>query len=333
MSDRNLPASPRRLLLARKAGAVPHAPALTTAAAWAGALLALVALAPRIASELTLAMRRGLLEAGAPSGAPLSSRATSIAERVGEVTAGALAIVAPVLLGAALLSLGVHLAQTRSVWIPQRRLRGAPLPPVDMAAHARAGLWSLAKGGALAAAGLGALVAAAPALGATWSLEGAQLLPAAAALLASAALAIVATWIALGALELVGRALALAAAARMTPAEQREELREGGTAGRLARGAQRASDPERELLAGATLVVVGDGACAAIAWHPRRNPAPAIVLARSGRGVELVLALARRDAIPIRRAPELAAQLAAAGRGEVPRAAWGELADLVALGR
>lgn len=332
MSDRNLPASPRRLLLARRAGAVPHAPALTTAAAWAGALLALVALAPRLASELHSAMRRGLIDAGAPSGAPLSSRASSLAERVGEATLGALSLVAPVLLGAALLALGVHLAQTRAVWIPRRRLRGAPLPPVDLAARARAGLWSLVKGGALAAAGLGALVAAAPALGTTWSLGGAELLPAAAAILASAALAIVATWIALGALELVGRALALAAAARMTPAEQREEQREGGAAGRMARGAaQRASDPERELLAAATLVVVGDGACAAIAWHPRRNPAPAIVLARSGRGVELVLALARRDAIPIRRAPELAATLAAAGRGEVPRAAWRELADLVAL--
>jgi flagellar biosynthesis protein FlhB len=331
VSDRNLPASPRRLALARKAGAVAHAPALTTAAAWAGALLALVALGPQIAAALREGLRRGLVHAGAPSLEPLPARAPALAALVGESVAGALAIAAPVLIGGAVLALGVHLAQTRGLWIPHRRLRGAPLPPNDLATRARGSLWATAKGGALAAAGLGSLVAALPVLAAALSLESAALLPLIAAALSSAGIALVATWVALGALELIGRTLALAAAARMTPAEQREELRESGGAGRLVRGAaRRASDDERELLAAATLLVAGDGACAAVAWHPRRSPAPAIVLTRSGRGVELVLSLARRDRLPIRRAPSLAAQLAAAGPGEVPRALWTQLADLVA---
>lgn len=408
MSDRSLPATPRRLALARKAGAVAHSPTLTTAAAWAGALAALIALAPRLLEELQRGLRHGLLAASPAAASSASSAAASsttasaaavvegtaaapfapapalasvdqLAALVGDSLVAAAQLAAPVALAAALAALVVHLAQTRAVWIPRRALRGAPLPADDLAARAGRGLAQAVRGAALAAAGLGSLIAAAPALAATLILDDGRLLPVTAAVLSSAALAIVAAWVALGAVELVARTLALAAAARMTAEEHREELRASGGAARLWREQrQRASRAtfasatsaattttttttttspapssraDRLALAGAALLITGDEVCAAIAWHPRRQPAPRLVLARRGRGVEFILALARAGGLPIHRAPELAGQLAAlaerpaasspapasaaslasAADPQIPRALWPRLADLVAL--
>lgn len=365
MSERELPATPRRLALARKAGAVAHAPTLTTAAAWAGMLAALTAMAPRLVASVREALRHGLA-AAAPSSAPLgqlgSMSATgstsaalshapispppsgagapsSISELAGlvgrsldEALAIALAVALPVLVAGAAAALLVHLAQTRALWIPRRRVPGAPVPPADAAARARGGLWAAVRGGALLAVAAGWLVAAAPAFAASLAIAPARLLPAGAALVAAAALALTATWVALGGLELLGRALALARAARMTPEEQREELRATGGAARLWRGAhQRAGQRDREQLGDAALLVVGDGVCAAVAWHPQRTPVPAVVVARRGRGIEALLAVARAGGIPIRHRPELAAALAARGPGAVAEALWPELAKLVAL--
>jgi flagellar biosynthesis protein FlhB len=356
VSDRNVPASPRRLALARKAGAVAHAPSLTTAAAWAGALAALVALAPSLLGALGSALRRGLLVASEPvlagpappaglQGGAMPSLVSSMTHSLGAALMTAL----PVLIAGAAAALFAHVAQTRALWIPRRQVKGAPQLPGGFGARAAGGLWAAVRGAALAAVGLGWLMAAAPSIAAGMQLEDGRLLPASAALMAGAALALVATWIGLGVLELIGRAWQLAQAAKMTPAELREEQRSAGGASRSWAEQRRRSGAKavpkgtrtaagtlslaaRDLsdLEGAWLLLAGDEVCAAVAWHPRRMPVPRVIAVRRGRGVESLLALARRRSLPIRRAPELAQRLAEAGPGVVPEASWRELAALVA---
>jgi flagellar biosynthesis protein FlhB len=348
VSDRNLPASPRRLALARKAGVVPHAPTLTTAAAWAGALAAMLATAPQLIAGLREALRRGLA-ASAPfpaavdatragpggsavwqgSAASPSSVAT-LAASVWDGLGAALAAALPILAAAAALALVVHLAQTRGAWLPRRNVPGAPAPAVGAAARLRGGAWAAARTGSFLAVTAGWLGAATPAFAAHLMLEPERLLPSGAALIAALLLALAATWIVLGGLELIGRSLALARAARMTPEEQREELRATGGGARMWRQRrQPAGQRQRDELAEATLLVVGESVCAAIAWHPQRSPVPQIVASRRGRGVQAFLAVARGEGLPIRHAPALAGRLAASGRGAVPEALWPELAKLV----
>ncbi|MEZ4358890.1 MAG: EscU/YscU/HrcU family type III secretion system export apparatus switch protein [Kofleriaceae bacterium] len=321
MSDRTLPASPRRRALARRAGLVPHAPTLTTAAAWAGALAALAASGPGLVGRLSDGLGDGLRGAAA---APPRAALGALAWR-GLVDAAQLAL--PILVAAASAALLAHLAQTRAAWLPRRRVRGAPEPPGGAGARVRGALAASLRAAALAAVAVGWLIAAAPALAASLRAPSAASLAGAASLLAGAALTLTATWVGLGAIELVARTLAVARASRMTPAEQREELRAAGRAG-LTR--PRPSDEARLQLVEATLVVTDDEVAVAIAWHPRRAPAPRVVAARRGPGAGQLQALARRDGVPIRRAPVLARALASDGPGPIPQVRWPELAGLVA---
>ncbi len=354
MSDRTLPATPRRLALTRKAGLVAHAPSLTTAAGWAGALVALVALGPSLAAALRAGLRRGLevaAQAGDAGGgaADRLDELVALVGLVGESAGTALLAALPVVAAAAALASIAHVAQVRALWLPRRRIAGAPELPSGMGARAGAALWASLRGGALAAAGLGWLVAGTPRVAQSLQLGAAELIAAGAVLLAGAALVLVATWLGLGALELIGKTLALAAASRMTAAELREELRAAGGGGRQwaqqrrqaapAAGSGAASDAaprslaerQRGELALASFLVSGDELCAAVAWHPARTPAPQVLAAWRGPGTSSLLAEARRQRLPVHRAPELAHLLVESGPGEAPREAWPALARLVAL--
>lgn len=332
MSERNLPATPRRLALARRAGLVAHAPSLTTAAAWLGALIALSSLAPRLGDVLRQGLRQGLELAGRPQARGASSLAV-------ELSVATLSAALPVVLAAAALALLAHVAQVRAVWLPRRRVEGAPAAPSGMGARARSALWSSARGCVLAVAVLAWLGSAAPRVGQVLALRDADLLPAGAALIGGATLVAVAGWVALGALELIGRALLLATSARMTAAELREELRATGAGSRRwaeerrAAGADGGSlaDRQRRELAEAAILVVGDDLCAAVAWSAQRSPVPRVISARRGRGVGSLVAEARRQRVPIQRAPQLAELLVAAGPGDAPREAWPLLATLIAV--
>lgn len=359
MSDRTLPATPRRLALARKAGLVAHAPSLTAAASWAGALVALIALGPSLALALRAGLRRGLevaAQVGSAEGGENHVNAlVGLVGLVGESAGVALLAALPVVAAAAALAAIAHVAQVRALWLPRRRIAGAPQLPSGMGARAGAALWASLRGGALAAAGLGWLVAATPRVAQSLQLGAAELIAAGASLLAGAALVLVATWLGLGALELIGKTLALAAASRMTAAELREELRAAGGGGRKWAQQRRDAAPAagtttatasraapfaaasslaerlRGELALASFLVSGDELCAVVAWHPARTPAPRVLAARRGPGTSSLLAEARRQRLPVHRAPELAHLLVESGLGEAPREAWPALARLVAL--
>ncbi|MBK7534046.1 MAG: EscU/YscU/HrcU family type III secretion system export apparatus switch protein [Myxococcales bacterium] len=339
MSERSQPASPRRRDLARKAGVVAHSPTLTTAAAWLGALAALIATGPAQLAQLQDLLRQALRSTAQAEGATEVAAEVAAAPRVSAALLAVASLVLPVVAAAAVAALGAHLAQARAFWIPRRAVPGAPAWPRGAGARSAGGLWALVRAAALLVAGVGWLFVSAPQVAALAPGAGprAAALGACAALLSSSLLVLAATWVALGALELVGRALALAAASRMTAAETRREQREQGGAvaawrARAGRAGSAAPAPLGSTSLGleeATLVVLGDSEAAAVVWEPRRAPEPQIALTRRGVGVSHVLALARQGGVPVIRAPQLARQLVEAGGAAVPPLARAPLAELV----
>jgi flagellar biosynthesis protein FlhB len=230
------------------------------------------------------------------------------------VTAVVLTVAAPVVGICALAALAAHFAQTRRLWAPRRRVTGAPSQPK------RRGLLDLAAGVAVAAVGLGWLWIAAPGLARLIAIL--DPLTAAATLLGGLGVALVVAWIVAGAIDAISRHVALSGALAMTPAEKREDDRLASIDQRWRR---RRAEPE---LAGATLVVLGDDVAVAIAWDPVRRPIPARIAAGRGARATQLLGLARRHRIPVHRDNELARALD--GMGDVPRARWARLAEIIA---
>lgn len=335
MSERSLPPSARRLADARRAGLVASSSTLTAAAAWGGALVVALATAPTLAQrsrDLVLGALREPAWRGGASDAP------ALASAITGALATALALVAPLVVGAAVAALVVHLVQVRALWLPRRRVPGAPTLPRGAAARAGQAAWSLVRAAALAAAGVWYVWTHVDALAAPMR-AGASSLGLAGAALAGATLTGAAVWGALGVVELAARALRLAAALRMTPAERRAELRAHGGASPELRAARRATgggdSTGPAALAAATVLVVGDDHAAAVRWEPRVDPEPSLALVRRGVGVGHAVALARAAGVPVVRAPALARELAdgpepeRGGRRPVPAAARARLAEVV----
>jgi flagellar biosynthesis protein FlhB len=303
---RPFPPSPRRRALARQSG-LHAASAILVGGVACGALLVVLAmLGSAAASRLA-----GWIAAAARQHDALAPR---------DAIAAVLELAAPLVAAAAIVALLAHLAQTRALWLPRRRIAGAPAIDPARVRHAAFGLAGAAVIGGVA---VGWLWLVAPRLAQLSSVPLAGGLA-----IASAAGSFAIAWVAVGIFDALLRTRDLATALHMTAREQRddERLASGDPRWRAARA--RAADDPAVAVAGSTLLVLGDGIAIAIAWDPVRRPRPI----RTARGHDAratqLLALARHRALPIHRDPALARALD--GIGPVDEAHWPRLAEIVA---
>jgi flagellar biosynthesis protein FlhB len=312
---RPFPPSPRRRALARRAGLHAASPLLVGGGAAAAALIALGAVAGTLADRL---------------GAAIAAACRGTAVLAAPALPGAtIAAALPVLGAAAIAAVVAHLAQTRGVWLPRRRLAGAPAPQAGAAPRARRAAGELAAAAGIAGVALAWLWRSAPEFAAlTGAAAGAA---AAAPRIAGGAAAIAVAWLALGAIDALARHAALARALAMTAAEKRDDDRLAGAdpRWRTQRAALRRSPDPGPAIASATLLIVGEAAAVAVAWDPARRPVPVRTAAGRGPRAAQLLGLARRHGVAIHRDPALAAALVD-GDGPVPRRHWPRLAEIVA---
>lgn len=343
-ADRPFPPTARRQALARAAGLTPASPIVVGALACASAVVALAVAGSAIAQRLGASLHAALTAAGNANGIAMltGASANGIGTRpdASDANIGAagtalsapgvvttvVALALPVLGALALAALLAHLAQTRAVWLPRRRIPNAPAEDPQRATR---GALAIGNAVTIGLVTVGWLYAMAPRLGALASV--ADLARAGALLVLSFLAALAIAWVALGAVDAVVRHAAHAHALRMTPAEQREDQRLAGADPRwrarrekLARG-----EPVRDAIAGASVLLLGDGVAVAVAWDPQRRPVPTRTASgRAARATQL-LGLARRHAIAVHRDAELATLLAT-GEGPVPEAHWARLAEIIA---
>lgn len=263
------------------------------------------------------------------SGTPVSPASVASglgAHPAGSLVADVLALALPILAAAALAAPIAHVAQTRGLWLPRRSVRGAPALETPRTRHAALGL---VGGVAVGAVTLGWLWMMAPRLALL-----VQSPAAGAMMLAAFAATLAAVWIAIGVLDALVRHADLTRSLRMTAAEKREDERLAGADPRWrARRAEAARGPSvRDAVAGASVVLLADGAAVAVAWDPMRRPIPVrTATGRDARATQ-ILGLARRHGIAVHRDPDLALALAD-GDGPVPEALWARLAEIIAATR
>jgi flagellar biosynthesis protein FlhB len=303
----SLPPTPERRALARRAGIVPLSPALTAAAAVTAGAAVLAWAGGAVAGRIAAVARAGV--AGAAGGGGIAG---ALPAALAEVVSLAAPLVAAIAAVAGL----VHLGQTRTPWLPRRRLRGAPRPRGGAgrrAADAAIGLLAVAVGGALA--GRFVLVHAADLVRA-----GA---PQALALVAIGLVQVAAGLLAVAVVDAGLRMVRHAADLRMTPRERRDEerARAGDPRWRRLRR-ERAAAGSLAAVAGSAVVVADETAAVAIAWHARFSPVPRIAVAGTGRAALAVVAAARRHGVPIQRDGELAAALAGMAPGAAVASAF-----------
>lgn len=328
--DRPFAPSPRRLAQARRAGLTPSSPLLVGALACGAAVLALGVLGRAMLAKLGTQIADACGQGDAlTAGDTATSQATPLGSLLAAAVATIGALVVPLAAVIAVAAIAAQVAQARTLWIPRRRIDGAPALPADASARTRKAGRELLHLLAIGAVVVGWLWWTAPKLAA---LPTAPLAAGALAINALAALAV--AWLAIGVLDALLRHVALGQALRMTSAEKREDDRLGASDPRwrrLARTLAREPDP-RAQLAEATLLVLGDDAAVAIAFDPLRTPTPTRVAVGKGVLVTQLVALARRYRLPIHREPALAAALVER-RGAVPEQHWARLAELVAATR
>lgn len=347
---RPFPPSPRRRARARQAGLHAASPLLGGAAAASAALLALAAIGHALADRL------GTAVAAASSG-----RATLPPEAALEAT-GALTL--PLGGAAALAALVAHIAQTRGVWLPRRRIPGAPAAETGPSSRTLRAAFDLAAAAAIGGVTVAWLWRSAPRLAALVELQPvaatapsvpappagsvaaasvaassgvagiSPLFTGSAALLANLAAALLVAWAVCGILDALLRHAALSRALAMTPAEQREDTRLAGgdPRWRAHRSAVRRGLDPATAVAGATLLVLGDSAAAAIAWDAALRPIPVRTAVGLGPLATQLLGLARRHRIPVHRDPSLAAALVHSD-GPVPERYWPRVAEIIAATR
>ncbi len=319
---RPFPPSPRRRALARAAGLTPASPLLVGAAAL-GAAAATSAILARDAVHVLGAW----LAAACDGHATL--HATALPHAIGSIAA-------PLLGLAAIAAIAAHVAQTRGLWLPRRRIEGA------LAAPRHRGLLDLLGAFLVGTTAFAWLWLTAPRLAALVTAPPAQAALAVAAFLATLAIAA----LALGTLDALLRHAALGNALAMTADEKRQDERLSAADPRwrarrleVARADSRAP---RQLVAAANLLLVGDDVAVAIAYDPLRSPAPTRIAVGRGAAATQLLAHARRQALPIHRDAQLAAALAADAahasalttrEHAIDEARWPRLAEIIAAVR
>lgn len=347
---RPFPPSPRRLALARAAGLTAASPLLVGAAALVGAVVVLVGVGRAAAAKLgawiaaacagadgeSISALRGsqmhepsagggsTLGDGAAGGSMLGDGADAVPDAAAFARA-VLELALPLLVAAALAALVLHVAQTRTLWLPRRRLPGTPV------VSRRAGVRGLFDASALVIIGavtLGWLWLTAPQLAML-----AQVPSAAALAIASFVVSLAIAWVAVAALDALLRRAQLADALSMTREEKREDDRLSAADPRwqAQRLAVLRGPAVSDAIARAAVVLVGDDVAIAIEWDAARQPVP--LRTASGRGARAMQlgALARRHRVPLHRDVALASALA--GEGPVPDVHWARLAEVVAAVR
>lgn len=310
--------SPRRLSLARASGLTAASPVLVGALACGAAVLAAVMLAGEASSRLAGWLTDAC--AGSPASSPLA-----------RVPGAILDLALPLLGAVAIVAIVAHVAQTRALWLPRRRIPGAPAVPVHRTAR---GVFELGSAIIVGFVAFGWLWLTAPRLADLFSLDSRSLPAAAGAALASFLVAIVVAWLALAVIDALARHAALLGALAMTPTEKREDDRLAAADPRWR--AQRAlfarGHSVADAVAGAAVVLLGDDVAIAVAWDPVRQPIPSrAAIGRRARATQLV-GLARRHRIAVHRDAMLAAVLAD-GEGPVPELHWARLAEIIAAVR
>jgi type III secretion system FlhB-like substrate exporter len=271
-----------------------------------------------------------------------------------------LELVAPLLAAIALVAFIVHVAQTRAVWLPRRRVPGAPALAPARTRHATfeiagasivglvalgwlwttaprlAGLFALPLAGepasADAAGPLGSILERGASFAPTFDrLASSPIVVAVGSAIASFAAAVAIAWLALAVLDALARHFELAHALAMTTAEKREDDRLAAVDPRWrARRLELARGPSaREAVARSTLLLLGDDVAVAIAYDARRQPVPLRTITGRRALATQLIGLARRHRIAVHRDPGLAAALAD-GEGPVPDTHWPRLAEILA---
>lgn len=325
MSERRpFPPSARRLALARAAGLTAASPLLVGAVALVGAIVVLVGLGRAAAAQLgawVASAARAADGAAASDGADIASllHVTDIARVV-------LELALPLLGAAALAALVAHVTQTRSLWLPRRRVPGAPTPARREGTRAMFDMACVAVVGVVA---FGWLWLTAPQLAALTSS------PSMAGLaVVSAIVAFAIACVGLGVIDALLRRTQLADALAMSREEKREDdrLSAADPRWRAQRLAVMRGPSISDAVARAAVVIVGDDAAVAIDWDPTRQPVPLrSATGRRARATQLV-GLARRHRIAVHRDADLAAALVGA-EGPVPDTHWARLAEIVAAVR
>ncbi|MBA3456716.1 MAG: EscU/YscU/HrcU family type III secretion system export apparatus switch protein, partial [Deltaproteobacteria bacterium] len=211
---RPFPPSVRRSALARAAGLHPASPILVGAIACAVAVIAIGTLgraaAARLGTWVVAACESPARLAASPEpGLGATALPTAILE-----------LALPVLAAIAVAAIVAHLVQTRAVWLPRRRLRGAPTPQPH---RVRRTAFDLAAALVIGTVVVGWLWIMAPRLAAAF---GSPL--AGAALIASLLAALAIAWVVVGTADAIVRHAELAGALRMSHSEKREDDRLSG---------------------------------------------------------------------------------------------------------
>ena len=295
---RPFPPSHRRRALARQAGLHAASPLLAGGIVCAAAVIVIAMIGAAAASR---------------AGAWIEAAARLDASLTPSGVIGAVLELAAPLAVLAIVAFAAHAVQARGVWMPRRRIVGAPALPRDRGLYALAG-----------AAVIGVVAFA-------WLWFAADRLTGARAI-ASALATFAIAWVALGVVDALLRHHALANALHMTAAEKREDERLSG----LDRRWRRPRDPTiaasrtgRVSIDGATLLLLGDDVAVAIAWDPVHRPIPTrTAVGRAARATQL-LGLARRRQLPVHRDADLARMLAI-DAGPVHERHWARLAEIIA---
>jgi len=333
---RPFPPSPRRLALARQAGLGAASPlvggALACGAALAAAFMLARAAAQQLGAWIASACDRapGLDAAANDRGGSLGAgHASTVTLQLAHVPSALLQLALPLIGAAAIAATLAHVAQTRAVWQPRRRIAGAPAIPRAGVARAAFELASAAIVGGVA---LGWLWLTAPRLAVLVRLD--VLASGVGAAIASLVVSLAIAWLVLGVGDALIRQAQLAGALAMTPQEKREDERLAAADPRWARMRRSLmrEPAAAPAVARAAVIVLGDDIAVAIAFDPTREPIPTrTATGRRAKATQLV-ALARRQRVPVHRDAELAAALVGA-EGPVPEAHWSRLAEIVAAVR
>ncbi len=339
---RPFPPSPRRLSLARQAGLTSASPLVVGALAAAGAILAAVVLARAAASMIGSWIADACRSAAVVGASSVDSSSASASHvdtaalaSFGGVTMRVLELAAPILAAAAIIAIVAHVAQTRALWLPRRRIPGAP---VIEPARVQRGAFDIGAAVVIGAVAFGWLWTTAPRLASLFVV--ADPARAVGSALASLVVALAFAWIVLGVLDALVRRAQLTSALAMTVTEKREDDRLAAADPRwraqralLARGTGRTGASESShastAIARAAVLLLGDDIAVAIAWDTSRQPVPArTITGRRAHATQLV-ALARRHRVPVHRDAQLAAALVD-GEGPVPDTHWARLAEIIA---
>lgn len=322
--DRTQAASPRRRQLAREQGKVAHSPELSAAVGWLVAVALLAACESSLIGSLVDAARAPLVDPGA------SLEDTG---DLGRLAWGAATTVAPpvalMIAGFALGATAAHLIQTRGMFAPA-------LVAPDLAR-----LWRVGQGGGLGAklerCAWSIVKAVVLAFVAVWGLRSCwgelqglafqdfpTAAPAALAILRAPAWALAGAMVVVGLVDYGLRLARFEAMLRMSPEEQREDQKslDGDPKVRAARRrmAQALRDGTPELLAGATLALIGDAGLVVVLCG---GPPPRKVFVRisaRGKSAATIRRAIRQAKLPELEAPQLALRIASAPAPS-PRAA------------